>query len=253
MKKKLKAFTLVEMIVVIAILGIIMSAIVKMFEPIGNVYTNSSVLSAQRAAEQGIASYIIENTRYAQSIGVYQKQSSADDAMNKFLANNPTDLQGNPLTKNDLEVICIINNHGYTLNNGSSLTYTGRLVRKISGQPSCGESQPFNYDGSGSSYMAMGEAYYGSADYYIRIENFTSSGFDVVVDSDYYYSSATKAKKFERADNDSNYTKASVVLANTSVPAQTGVVKIVDNSQADSTVGSRTNMTFNTYIVYSLK
>ena len=36
--------------------------------------------------------------------------------------------------------------------------------------------------------MAMGDAYYGTADYYIRISNFTDKGFDITVDSDYYYS-----------------------------------------------------------------
>jgi len=252
MRKKLKAFTLIELIVTMLIMGIIMTGIMRMFDPINSVYTSTSVMSKQRDTEQGIANYIIENTRYAQSIGVYQKQSSAAEAMTAFLANHPTDLQGNPLDENDLDVICIINNKGYTLNNGTSTTYKGRLIRKISGQSACGETQPFAYDGTGSSYMAMGEAYYGPADYYIRIENFTSSGFDVVVDSDYYYNIGSKNKKFERANNASNYTKATVVLANPTVPGTTNVVKVVDNnsSHIDESVGIRTNMTNNTYIVF---
>lgn len=255
MKKKFKAFTLVELIVVIAILGIIMAGIVSMFEPINSVYSNTSVLSAQRAAEQGITSYIIENTRYAQSIGIYQKQADADEAMTKFLANNPTDLQGNALTKADLEVICINNTNSYTLKGSASQTYSGRLIRKVSGKTACGETQPFQYDGTGNSYMAMGEDYYGPADYYIRIDNFTSAGFDVIVDSDYYYNKASKNKKFDRKDTSSNYTKASVVLANTAVPGDTGVVKIVDTSQyVGAAIGSRTDTSNkNTYIVYSLK
>ena len=180
MQKKFKAFTLVELIVSMLIFGIIMAAIMNLFSPINDVYTNTSVLANQRAAEQGIASYIIENTRYAQSIGIYQKQANANEAMEKFLDKNPTDIYGTTLTEADLEVICIENTNEYTLNNGTSVTYKGRIVRKMAGSSTCGESQPFKYDGTGSSYIAMGEAYYGPADYYIRIENFTSSGFSVV-------------------------------------------------------------------------
>lgn len=261
MQKKFKAFTLVELIVSMLIFGIIMAAIMNLFSPINDVYTNTSVLANQRAAEQGIASYIIENTRYAQSIGIYQKQDNANEAMEKFLDKNPTDIYGTTLTEADLEVICIENTNEYTLNNGTSVTYKGRIVRKMAGSSTCGESQPFKYDGTGSSYIAMGEAYYGPADYYIRIENFTSSGFSVVVDSDYFYGIANKNKKFERKGTNksgtyadyTNYTQASVVFANTSVAGANGAVKVVDNSQADSTVGTRTNMTHNTYIVYSLK
>lgn len=198
MQKKFKAFTLVELIVSMLIFGIIMAAIMNLFSPINDVYTNTSVLANQRAAEQGIASYIIENTRYAQSIGIYQKQANANEAMEKFLDKNPTDIYGTTLTEADLEVICIENTNEYTLNNGTSVTYKGRIVRKMAGSSTCGESQPFKYDGTGSSYIAMGEAYYGPADYYIRIENFTSSGFSVVVDSDYFYGIANKNKKFER-------------------------------------------------------
>lgn len=254
MKKSFKAFTLIELIVVMAIFGIIMAGIMQMFQPINEVYASTSVVSSQRAAEQGIATYIAENVRYANHIGVYQKQSSADAAMTAFLANGPTKVDGvTPLTKADLDVICINNTGNYHVSNSTAgQTFKGRLIRKNKGSPTgWNASQPFNYSGSGPSYMAMGEAYYGPADYYIRIDNFNSAGFDIIVDSDYYYTQS-KTKMFKRADNDSNYTKTTVVLANTGTYAQ-GFTSVVDNSDTDPTVGTRTNQTHDTYIVYYIE
>ncbi len=252
MKKKLKAFTLVELIIVMLIFTIIMGAIVRMFEPISSVYSNSSVQASQRSAEQGIATYITENIRNCQSIGVYQKQASADAAMTAFLANNPTDLAGNPLTKNDLEVICINNTGTYTVDgtpaSTGQKTFKGRILRKKVGQSNFTESQPFNYTGAGSAYMAMGDAYYGPADYYIRIENFSSAGLEVVIDSDYYYN-AGKTKMLNRADNYDNYTRAAVVFNNTNISSDS-VARVVDDTQIDATVGTRMNQTKNTYIVF---
>lgn len=255
MKKKLKAFTLIELIIVIAILGIMMTAIMRMFEPVTNIYNTTAVVSNQRTAEQGIATYIAENTRYATSIGVFQKQNSASDAVTKFLASNPTDANGVPLTKSDLEIICINHSTGYTYMNN---TYSGRIIRKVSGASSFSEAYgSFTPDGSGSSYMALGEAYYGPADYYIRIKNFSASGFDIVIDSDYYGKAASKTDKFLRGDEETNYTKKHVTLVNTGtadIDSDHTMVRSLIVDETDESLGTRTSTSNkSTYIVYSLK
>ena len=247
MKKKFKAFTLIELIVTMLIMGIIMAGIMRMFQPINDVYSNTSVLSNQEASELGIANYIAGNVKYAQSIGIYEDQASPEAAVTTFLANN---------------VICIVNNTAYKAGGAGSSggDFYGRIVRRLPGKTACSLNQAnFDYTATtGNSYMAMGDAYYGTADYYIRISNFTDKGFDITVDSDYYYSKQKKANDFfQRKNATSNYTKLSVYLANPTIPATastTGVKRVVDNTHLDANAGTRSNVgttaAKNTYIVY---
>lgn len=262
MKKKFKAFTLIELIVTMLIMGIIMAGIMRMFQPINDVYSNTSVLSNQEASELGIANYIAGNVKYAQSIGIYEDQASPEAAVTTFLANNPTDLVGNALTAADVDVICIVNNTAYKAGGAGSSggDFYGRIVRRLPGKTNCNLNQAnFDYTATtGNSYMAMGDAYYGTADYYIRISNFTDKGFDITIDSDYYYSKQKKANDFfQRKNATSNYTKLSVYLANPTIPATastTGVKRVVDNTHLDANAGTRSNVgttaAKNTYIVY---
>ena len=269
MKKSVKAFTLVELIVSIACLGIIMAGVVSMFQPISSVYSNTSVISSQRAAEYGIANYIACNVRYAQSIGIYEDVATPEAAVTAFLNQHPTKLfdgpdadeDADPLTEADLDVICIVNNTPYKTD-ANSQNFYGRIVRRMDGKTACSLDQSnFDYTGTtGNSYMAMGAAYYGNADYYIRITNLTDTGFDITVDSDYYFSRAKKTNDyFQRNDTSSNYTKVSVRLENPTIPATastTTVKRVVDNHLVADT-GSRINRIEpdkkdirNTYIVY---
>ena len=269
MKKKFKAFTLIELIVTMLIMGIIMAGIMRMFQPINDVYSNTSVLSHQEATERGIANYIAGNVKYAQSIGIYQDQASPEAAVTEFLSNHPTKLSDedgdgviDQLKEEDVDVICIVNNTAYKAGGAGSSggDFYGRIVRRLPGKTACSLNQAnFDYTATtGNSYMAMGDAYYGTADYYIRISNFTDKGFDITVDSDYYYSKQKKANDFfQRKNATSNYTKLSVYLANPTIPATastTGVKRVVDNTHLDANAGTRSNVgttaAKNTYIVY---
>lgn len=281
MKKKFKAFTLIELIVTMLIMGIIMAGIMRMFQPINDVYSNTSVLSHQEATELGIANYIAGNVKYAQSIGIYQDQASPEAAVTEFLSNHPTklsDVDGDgvidQLKEEDVDVICIVNNIGYKAGGTGGGDFYGRIVRKI---PSDFSSTPnrlvktchlnqsdFDYTGStGDSYMAMGESYYGTADYYIRISNVSDTGFDITVDSDYYYSKQKKANDFfQRKNATSNYTKLSVYLANPTIPATASTAGVTRGVYTDipantmSVAGQRTDTGVHTstakniYIVY---
>lgn len=272
MKKKIKAFTLIELIVTMLIMGIIMAGIMRMFQPINDVYSNTSVLSHQEATELGIANYIAGNVKYAQSIGIYQDLSSPEAAVTEFLSNHPTklsDVDGDgvidQLEEADVDVICIVNNTGYKADGSSGGDFYGRIVRRLPGKTNCNLNQAnFDYTATtGDSYMAMGEAYYGTADYYIRISNVSDTGFDITVDSDYYYSKQKKANDFfQRKNATSNYTKLSVYLANPTIPATAstaGVTRGVYTDIPENTMsvagqrtdpGVHTSTAKNIYIVY---
>ncbi|MCI7766815.1 MAG: type II secretion system GspH family protein [Oscillospiraceae bacterium] len=263
--KKLKAFTLIELIVVMAILGILMVSIMRMMEPVSAMSVNSKVIADAENVERSIASYIVENTRYATNIGVYKGQASASAAISTFLGNNPKKKDGTAFTDAEVNVICVNNKGNFTLTGkaatSSDKTFRGRLISKVTGKTGCGESQPFDYTGDSNSYMVFGDAYYGSADYFIRIENFTKSGFDVVVESDYYYSNS-KTKKYSRnmsatGDNYSNYTVMSCSLVNTPFTYNNGtdtITPVVDTDLPDNykSKGIRTTPE-NFYIVYTIE
>ena len=77
MKTKLKAFTLVELIVVIAIFGILMAGLMNFFRPIRGTYVDSTLYEQQRTVHNGILEYLCENTRYAEKIRIYDEGVAA--------------------------------------------------------------------------------------------------------------------------------------------------------------------------------
>ena len=260
MVKKLKAFTLIELIVAMAILGILMVGIVRMMDPIQTMFTTSTAASQSETVERSIASYIVENVRYATNLGIYKNATSASDAMNKFLALNPQKRDGTAFTKDELKVICVNNATDFSTTGKAPVagekTFRGRLIAKVDGQSNFKEAQPIDYTGSDGSYMVFGDAYYGTGDYYIRLENITSSGFDVVVESDYYYTKA-KNKMHRRVNasntnNYSNYTVMSVALPNASVILE-DVTPVFYTDISSGYVPSLRTTPENYYIVYTIE
>lgn len=71
--RKLKGFTLIELIIVMAILSILMAAIMQMFKPIRETYVDATLYESQRAAQNGIITYIGESVRYSTDLAIYPK------------------------------------------------------------------------------------------------------------------------------------------------------------------------------------
>lgn len=78
MKKFIKGFTLMELIIVMAILSILMAAILQMFKPIRSTYLDATLYENQRTAQNGIIKYISESIRYSTALGLY----TTDNAKN---------------------------------------------------------------------------------------------------------------------------------------------------------------------------
>ncbi|MCX4255705.1 MAG: prepilin-type N-terminal cleavage/methylation domain-containing protein [Oscillospiraceae bacterium] len=165
--KKLKGFTLVELIIVMFILTILMTAILQMFKPIRETYLDSTFYENQRTTQNGIITYINESIRYAVDMGIYE-DTSMTNAINSFktayIAKYGTAPVNQSLIDDNVQVIVIDNSGSHTFNHNTSLQ--GRVLRKKS---------------DGTTRVAMGEAYYGENNYDIVLSDgkgATGSGSD---------------------------------------------------------------------------
>lgn len=186
MKNKLKGFTLVELIVVMAIMGILMLAIMNMFKPIRSMYVDSTQFEAQRTAQSGVVQYITETVRFATDMGVYNDVATPKDAAKKF-AEAYCDANGYDKTDtNNLNEIykyaeiIIIDNGTYHY----SKNYTGRLIRRkvdaTLGSASNIANPAFTATSNANKVIvpsttnmwrtALGESYYGENTYYITLD-----------------------------------------------------------------------------------
>lgn len=167
MKAKLKGFTLIELIIVMAILTILMAAIIQMFKPIRATYVDSTLYEARRTTQNGIIQYIGESIRYATDLGIYE-EDSIDDAVEEFAKmycrENEDAVEADVIKA--VEVITIDNTATIV---GGKVTsspyvyndkyYMGRVLRrKKDGTTDLSKSR-----------LALGEAYYGTSNYAIKI------------------------------------------------------------------------------------
>ena len=79
MKRKLKAFTLIELIIVMAIFGILMAGLMNFFKPIRETYVDSTLYEKQRTAQNGIAEYLCESTKYAEKMTIVDQGATTDE------------------------------------------------------------------------------------------------------------------------------------------------------------------------------
>lgn len=182
MKSKLKGFTLVELIVVMALMSILMLAIMKMFQPIRETYVDTTQYEAQRTAQNGVIKYITESVRFSTDLGIYNDVTTASDAVDAFAtayctaysidSSKVADVQ--EAIKKNAEVIIIDNTTSHYRKN-----FTGRLLRrKVDGTNSSVGAPSFvlndnnNYlvDTSSNWRTALGESYYGENTYYITLD-----------------------------------------------------------------------------------
>lgn len=171
--KKLKGFTLIELIIVMAILSILMVGIMQMMKPIRNTFIDSTYYEAQRTTQNGMVEYITENLRYADNIGIYTKGKSFSgktvnnvvDAITYFKADVKND-DGTELSDSQINIITIDNTLDYQYGNSK---YRGRIVRSkalMSGNYTVNAEKP----GTTQARLALGDAYYGECNYSIKLE-----------------------------------------------------------------------------------
>ena len=166
--KKFKAFTLIELIIVMAIMAILMAAIMQMMKPIRATFVDTTYYEAQRTTQSGMVEYLSETLRYADNAGIYTKGVTSNgktinnvtDAITLFKAEvkNP---DGSELTNDQINVITIDNTTKYKYGNKNCY---GRLVRSkppASGNYTVNAEKPNTSEGR----LALGSAYYGENNY----------------------------------------------------------------------------------------
>lgn len=188
--KHLKGFTLIELVVVMAILVSLLTAILQLMEPVQEAYRDSTIYEQQRTVENGIISYIAESTRYAKAISIIDEGVGIDtnnDGSADIHPNNLTAAANYFINKNNLEVSDYKNIEVIVIDRSTKFQYKGkdvqgRLVRMRGlgttslSVPSWGATVS-EADLAGTSwntkacYMAMGSDYYGDMSFNIVLPN----------------------------------------------------------------------------------
>lgn len=186
--KKLKGFTLVELIVVMAILVSLLTSILQLMEPVKEAYRDSTIYEQQRTVENSIISYIAESTRYAKAISIIDEGVSIDTDNDGSGDINPNNLNAAAMyfiNKNGLKVADYKDIEVIVIDRKTKFQYKGkdvqgRLVR-IRGLGTASLSVPSwgatvtEADLAGTNwttkkcYMAMGPDYYGDMSYDILL------------------------------------------------------------------------------------
>lgn len=151
MKKILKGFTLIELIVVMAVMSILMLGIMRMMDPIRTTYVDSTYYESQRSTQNGIATYIGESLRYATKLGIYTGTSASDlsNAVSNFKSKSGYEAS----VDGDINFIVIDNTTEYIYRNEK---VHGRVLRNKKGSETL-------------TRMALGDAFYGPYNYSINL------------------------------------------------------------------------------------
>lgn len=250
MKIKLKGFTLVELVVVMALISILMLAIMKMFQPIRSVYVDTTQYEAQRTSQNGVIQYLTESVRFASDMGIYNNTTNAEDAANAFAAAycdaygyNDADSDNITKIKNHVEIIVIDNKTTHTY---GSKDYTGRLIRrKVGDGTSFPSDEPALTSAATSDWrIALGEAYYGANTYNITLDTSDSTNGMLTVN---VASTRNGKRDISNAGNENTITgqitKSGVLCRNLTTNNGVANAGIFD-------VGYVADNTKNTYIIF---
>lgn len=84
--KKLKGFTLVELIVVLAIFSMIMAAVLSILQPVSDAYASTANYEHARAASDNVRLYVEDSLRYADRMKIVSHASNLSEAESELSA-----------------------------------------------------------------------------------------------------------------------------------------------------------------------
>ncbi|MDR1674291.1 MAG: InlB B-repeat-containing protein, partial [Oscillospiraceae bacterium] len=132
--RRLKGFTLIEMVIVVLIFGIIFAGVLALVEPITNQYRNTAKYEDARSNIDNVRFYLEEYLRFADRMHIYtgvEKMTDLDDLMEHFNdENNPLDFH--IPEKSDTEEIDVADENG----NITKVTVPGKTaIENINNDP----------------------------------------------------------------------------------------------------------------------
>ncbi|MBP0960500.1 MAG: prepilin-type N-terminal cleavage/methylation domain-containing protein [Oscillospiraceae bacterium] len=182
MKKALKGFTLVELIIVMALMSALMVMVGLILKPISQVFADTTAYTEDRYVMDGIAQYLDENLKYADKIlFVYDKDylplSEGGTAKLEAIAEK-MDVNFKTMSSAEkaaylkkIQGIAIINDCSHNVVSMSEI-YDMDDFKDNSGIQQMGRIYKSAYvNGSRKEWLVGGEAFYGNGSYFINIEN----------------------------------------------------------------------------------
>ncbi|MDR0975128.1 MAG: type II secretion system GspH family protein [Ruminococcus sp.] len=183
MKKRLKAFTLVELIIVMLIMTILLAGILQLFKPVRSAYQDAAYLENKRTVCNAISKYITESLRYAQYVGVYKSSESgigtgatgAKGAAKALLDKIYNDRVTLGLSEDDIDNLAPkIQVIGIDYSEGSDTTFnndthSGRLYRYKFDTSGVYSSSGNSFSTPTNFHMSFGASYYGANDFGINV------------------------------------------------------------------------------------
>lgn len=147
-RKKLKGFTLIELIIVLAIFGIILSVVMSLIDPVSKVMKRASTKERTAAYSDNICEYITNSVTYARFIRVYEggfvqkndlgeivaiagdnlleQERNAAKLLIEQMLNDAVDCKGNPV-RGTVHVLKFINDDIDSTGDGNDDLFEGHV------------------------------------------------------------------------------------------------------------------------------
>lgn len=269
--KKLKGFTLIELIVVMALFAMLLVMLSALIKPINRLFTNTKDADTASTAADGIGDYITNSLRFADNMYILtgfetlpkiKTGASEEAAIDSFCREAGLDTS-NPADMDRIRVIYVVNElrssgvysptatvSDEMLKTSSCWTkgqYVGRVFRSR-GYNVCDLDTSFPH-------IALGHAYYGENDFLIEFENnLTADGSVKATDTSEIRLRVSKLGHDNTPMNShdnfvENVTQSTVRLANSSFSSCFRVIHYGDpEAGSGATSGTRTWIIYTTPI-----
>lgn len=152
MRKSFRAFTLIELIIAMALMGMILACAMRFFVPVNDMHKDLSSKERIMAITNGVSRYVGESVRYSKYVMIYVGYNSPPsnlDVLTDFRGLDPEKLLESKIDNDTLSAKI----KGLYLNNSTPVTYSGKAYK--------GRVYKLKSLKDGTPKMALTPSYYG--------------------------------------------------------------------------------------------